>query len=203
VVVKRFADLGFSRRTIYSILKRIDNNISVERKPGSGPKHRKLTQNLKTSIKRTTVGKVAPSYRELGRRFGFHHTTIKKILSKLDIKIKTRKKRPNSDEKQKKKQKTRVARLSRSVMMASKNIGVIMDDESYFTINGNEWQGKNYGYQKGIEVGDEVKYISKEKYPKKVMVWLALSRCGISKPVFFRSGLAVNSEIYVQKCIYA
>lgn len=94
-----------------------------------------------------------------------------------------------------------MARLSRSVMMASKNIDVIMDDESYFTINGNEWQGKNYGDQKGIEVSDEVKYISKEKYPKKVMVWLALSRYGISKPVFFRSGLAVSSEIYVQKCM--
>jgi hypothetical protein len=126
---------------------------------------------------------------------------MKKVLSKLDINIKTRKKHPNSDEKQKKKQKTRVARLSRSVMMASKNIDVIMDDESYFIINGNEWQGKNYGDQEGIEVSDEVKYISKEKYPEKVMVWLALSCCGISEPVFFRSGLAVGSEIYVQKCM--
>jgi hypothetical protein len=64
IVVKRFADLGFSRRTIYSILKRIENNIGVERNPGSGHKHRKLKQSLKASIKRATVGKVIESLAE-------------------------------------------------------------------------------------------------------------------------------------------
>lgn len=39
--------------------------------------------------------------------------------------------------------------------------------------------------------------------PKKVLLWLAISSRGMSKPVFFESGLAVNAERYTGSCLPA
>ena len=47
----------------------------------------------------------------------------------------------------------------------------------------------------------EVKFISQTKFPKKVRLWLTISEKGMSKLLFFRSGLAVNGEIYSTKCL--
>ena len=43
---------------------------------------------------------------------------------------------------------------------------------------------------------DHVKYKYQAKYESKVMVWIAISPSGISKPCFSQSGLAVNQEVY-------
>ena len=50
-------------------------------------------------------------------------------------------------------------------------------------------------------MSSEVKFISHTKFPKKVLLWLTISESGMSKPLFFRSGLAVNGEIYGTKCL--
>lgn len=33
------------------------------------------------------------------------------------------------------------------------------------------------------------------------MMWIAISENGFSEPVFFESGLAVNSQVYINKCL--
>lgn len=76
-----------------------------------------------------------------------------------------------------------------------------MDDESYFTVEGNEWQEKYYFESSEHEAPKTSKYISKTKFPGKVLLWLAISECGISEPVFFKGGLAVNANVYNEKCI--
>ena len=50
---------------------------------------------------------------------------------------------------------------------------------------------------------DSVQYFAgKEKYPDKVMVWVAISYPGISKPLFRPSkSEAVNSDIYISECL--
>ena len=50
-------------------------------------------------------------------------------------------------------------------------------------------------------MSSEVKFISHNKFPKKVLLWLTISEKGMSKTLFFRSGLAVNVEIYSTKCL--
>ena len=46
-----------------------------------------------------------------------------------------------------------------------------------------------------------MKYISQTKFPKKVRLWLTISEKGMSKLLFFCSGLAVNEEISSTKCL--
>jgi hypothetical protein len=76
-----------------------------------------------------------------------------------------------------------------------------MDDESYLTLDGNEWQQQSYYESEDHPATEDVKLICKTKFPAKVLLWLAVSESGISKPVFFNAGLAVNKEVYISKCL--
>ena len=49
---------------------------------------------------------------------------------------------------------------------------------------------------------DNVRVKGQDKFPKMVMVWVAISPRGLSKPVFYRSGSpSVDSPIYMDKCL--
>ena len=54
---------------------------------------------------------------------------------------------------------------------------IVMDDESYFTETGAGMLGNTGFYTKDRDnCPDEVKYRFDEKFPKKVMVWVAISK---------------------------
>ena len=69
-----------------------------------------------------------------------------------------------------------------------------MDDETYLTLDSNDGQGTSYFTSPTKEVSCVVKFISHTKFPKQLLLWLTISEKGMSKPLFFRSGLAVNGE---------
>ncbi len=86
-----FVNLGFKRKTVYGILKRLENNITIERLTGSGRKSPATKPEVRQALKRATIGKLAKSYRELGRKFKCHGQTIKKTLNEMGIVRKARK----------------------------------------------------------------------------------------------------------------
>ena len=53
-----------------------------------------------------------------------------------------------------------------------------MDDETYLTLDGNDWQGTSYFTSPTNQVSSEVKFISHIKYPKKVLLRLENQREG-------------------------
>ena len=81
---------------------------------------------------------------------------------------------------------------------------MILDDGKYFTYDGSNMQG-NYNYYTNDKYNkwpDSVRYAEKDKYPNKVIVWVAISNCGIFKPLFHPSkSEAVNSGIYINEYI--
>jgi hypothetical protein len=78
-----------------------------------------------------------------------------------------------------------------------------MDDDSYFTVDGNEW--KQHSFYESVDHPDpateDVNFIRNTKFPANVSLWLAFGKSGISEPVFFKAGLAVNKEVYISKCL--
>ena len=49
---------------------------------------------------------------------------------------------------------------------------------------------------------DSVRFFGKEKFPPKFMVWAAICKCGISKPLIRRSKFdSVNSDIYIKESL--
>jgi hypothetical protein len=81
----------------------------------------------------------------------------------------------------------------------------VMDDESYFTVDGNEWQQQSYYESEDHPATEDVKIIRKTKFPVQVLMWLAVIESGINEPVFFKAGLAsVNKEVIqknISKCL--
>ena len=78
-----------------------------------------------------------------------------------------------------------------------------MDDEKYFTFSGHKIPG-NAGYYSSdkSKCPDKVRFAGKEKYPTKVLIWIAISARGISKPLIRPSkSEAINSDIYINECL--
>ena len=84
-LVKLCVQLGFSRATAHRVINSIKSGQDISRKVGSGKVAVNLTPKTKAEMKRRTAGKVAVSYRSLGKTFGLSPTTVKKYLDSQDI----------------------------------------------------------------------------------------------------------------------
>jgi hypothetical protein len=51
----------------------------------------------------------------------------------------------------------------------------VLDDESYFKVEGNEWHQQNYYECEDHPKTEDVKFIYKTKFPAKVLLWMAVS----------------------------
>jgi hypothetical protein len=75
----------------------------------------------------------------------------------------------------------------------------VLDDEKYFTLSAPTG-GRYYSADKA-RAPPKVKYKGKAKYEKKVLVYLAASCRGVSKPFIKVGGLAVDQETYIEQCL--
>ena len=79
---------------------------------------------------------------------------------------------------------------------------IIIDDESYFTVRNDSIPNNAhyYAFARG-DAPDFLRCRPTKKFEVKLMVWLAISPKGISKPHFQKSGVAVTKESYQSDCI--
>jgi hypothetical protein len=77
----------------------------------------------------------------------------------------------------------------------------VIADESYFTVDGNEWELQSYFESEDHPATKNAKFIRKTKFPAKVLFWLTVNESGISVSMFFKAGLAVNKDVYISKSL--
>lgn len=86
-------------------------------------------------------------------------------------------------------------------MKASNGAQIIMDDESYFSFKGNNHPGNRGFYSEDVNgAGDGVRYATVNKFPPKVMMWVAFSEHAISEPFFLQCG-SMDAHTYRTKCL--
>jgi hypothetical protein len=139
----------------------------------------------------------------LGQKIQVHHNTdVKKYLTKIRVHHTARKSALKTTTRKQSVIKARLKLLTRNFFSAKAIYKCLMDDESYFTVDGNEWQQQTY-YLKSEDhpATEDAKLIRKTKFLVKILVWLAVSESGIIEPVFFKAVLAVNKEVYISKCL--
>jgi hypothetical protein len=98
-------------------------------------------------------------------------------------------------------QKTRLNLLSENFISAKSIYKCVLDGESFFTVEDNEWQQQRYYEFEDHPAKEDVKFIRKTKFSAKVLLWLVVSESGLSKPVFLKAGLAINKEVFISKCL--
>ena len=203
-LVSKLEEAGVAKRTPYHILKKLETRGNVEHagKGKSGRKATKMGGEKKRRLLKAAKGKVGASLRVLARRFGVSFQYVAKILKEHNIKYRKRTKIPLVTPEQQKRQKTPIRRLSRGRFSAGRDLDVVMDDESYFTFSGTDVPA-NAGYYVGPDgdVPDSVRFRPVGKFPSKLLVWVAISPKGVSRPIICPSRAKIGGDFYRKECL--
>ena len=185
------------KSTIYKVIKRAESESGYQRVQGSGVKAKKMTRTNIERLKLMFDHKDGVSQRQGAKKFNCTQQHICKTLKKR-TNIKSRKKMtiPKRSDQQKAAARTKCSRLCQKF----KNRKPIIDDESYFALNHSSINGNDIFYTSDVKsTPSTVKYQTKQKFQKKLLLWITFSENGISQPYFVPSGLAVNQKIYLNK----
>ena len=164
------------RPTIYRIFAQIDETGDIARKKGSG-RPEVLSQSEKTKLKKMVNNKTGVSQRKLGRTFQVDHKTISNHIKRLGIKVRKRKRAPKQTPEQVQRQDQRLQNLIQTSFSEDSQCEIVMDDESYFTLDGTGMPGNDIFYTKDItKTPNDVKFRRQAKFPTKIMVWGVISK---------------------------
>ena len=119
----------------------------------------------------------------------------------MNIKYRKREKTPKYTIEQQIKAKKRSRKLVNQ-LHNTKSL-LVIDDEKYFCFAGDNMPGNSGYYTNNKKTCPEsVRFIGKEKFPKKLLMWIAISDRGMSEPLFRTSkAVAINSSIYINECL--
>ena len=78
-------------------------------------------------------------------------------------------------------------------------MAIVIDDESYFTLKGDETRGNDRVWTRDITTcPPEVRFKQKAKFAKKLLVHAAISLKEVSELSFVEGGYAINAAAYIQ-----
>ena len=160
----------------------------------------KISTGQRTRLKRLVNHQTGISLRRIAQKSNAHRRTIQRELIDMEIQYRKKKRAPRYTEKQMEEVPTRARRLYRTLL--NNDFELIMDDEKYFTLT-NESVSTNRGFYTSdpSTTPSDVKFKRTQKYPAKVLVWIAISEKGISKPFFAKQTQAINERTYLKKCV--
>ena len=140
--------MGIAWRTTYGIIIKIEEEKSLERSKESERKSRKMTKGKIKKLEDVDICKIGQSCKKLRRKFRISHEYIRKIFEKRNIKIRKRKFAPKYSVKQLQNQKSLLRKLRDGPFKPSNQLSVIIDDGSYFTLDGTDCACNNTYYYK-------------------------------------------------------
>lgn len=199
-VVRHFTSENYPRSTIYNILKRYEDGLSVDRTPKTG-RPPKLNKRKLAQLKKLASETIGASQRKLARTMGVSQSTIHYNLKKLNLKRYKRVNAPKYSDVQLEQVPIKCRKLLNAVQSRKKFI--VMDDEKYFTLSNSSTAGNAGFYTTNIKTTSaHVKFAFKKKFEPKVLVWLAISSKGVSKPfINTTKGFALNAQTYMGSCL--
>jgi transposase len=201
-IAKYFLEMGIGKSTVYAVLSSYANTGVTDRLPGSGRPAVKMPPSKVRRLLLSVQTSTAPSQSMLARK---HHITqpyVCKLLHHNSLYSFKKQKAPAVTEKQVPVQKVRIDRLYRHILSIGGETQIIMDDESYFTFAGSNMVQNDHYYASSRGSAEINRIFRRQaKFQDKLMVWIALSPAGMSRPFFCPSHEAVNAVMYQSKCI--
>ena len=196
MTVRHFTAEGENRRTIYKILKRYETNGTALLKKSKGRNRTVGSQKVEKKIEHFLVKK-GFSERETARQLGIPRPTVHKIKIRLRIKSNKSVEVPKHNENQKKRAKTNC----RKVYQKSIKKVLVMDDETYVMFDPKNIPGpKWYHFIDKSSVDDSLRFKSKEKFPKRYLIWQAIDEFGHVSEPFIKFG-TLKAEEYREECL--
>lgn len=198
-IVDHFLAEEIPKRTIYRLIKRWEDGTPATRKIGSGHPTKIMSKKTIARLQKSINNQTGISTRQLAKKFKCSQSyLVETIQKKTDIKYRKRVLVPHRTDKQKSVCQPRCRRL----WLKFRHHDFILDDESYFTFKHSDKNSNSGFWTSNIdEAPNHIKFKSKQKFEKKLLVWIAISPRGISQPFIAPSGLAINQEVYLKECI--
>ena len=190
-----FIDEGVPRSTIYSIISNYEKTGTIKRKPGSGRPPRIMTNYRKAGLRRKSNNKADISSKQIAREYGCDDSYVRSTIRSMGIRCYRKRPAPYyTDEQQE-----MVKKQARWMYDTYSKVDLILDDEKYFGLSGPE--NGTYRTDDKSTCPDDVKHKPRKKYEQKLLVYMAASSKGISKPFIAPSGIAINGNTYVNECL--
>lgn len=198
-VLNHFLAENIPRATIYRYIQRWKNGLPLTRKHGSGRPAKIMTKKKIERLEMLIEDQTGISTRHLAKKFKCSQQHIvKTIKTKTEIKYRKRILAPHRTDQQKSVCRPRCRRL----FLKFRHHEFILDDESYFTFKHSDKNANSGFWTRDIDKApSNVKFKTKQKFEKKLLVWIAISPRGISHPFIAPSSLAINQQIYLNDCI--
>lgn len=195
-VIEANKNLGVHPRTLYRWYDRMLQTGNTARFIASGRPVKIATKGNIRSIANFFNHRAGRSQKKCASRHKCHRSYISKILKK-HTKIRCRKKIKRAYQTEDQRRATRPK--CRRLLLRNRKTDFIIDDESYFTLSNSSLAGNDRFYSDDIgKTPEEVKYKSVKKFESKLLVWLAISPRGMTKPFFAKSGMAINQHRYLE-----
>ena len=196
--VRHFKAEGRSERTIRYIIKTYKERNTTERKVGTGKQRKCMTEEKVRELYKLMNHKDGLNYSSAARKFGCHRKTIRYWLMKRQIKKYKKKKCPKYTQTQEELVRRQCAWMYRKF----RKLDFVIDDEKYFTLS-HSLNDSFFSSPTKTKTPLNVSHNPKAKYEPKVMLWIAISKHGISEPYIRAngSGFSVNQNIYMNECI--
>jgi transposase len=198
-----FKEMNVATSTVYSILNTFKESGTVTRASGSGQRPLKMPPRKRNQLLKDAQAPTGASQRRLASKYGISQPYVQQILRANKLKAFKKEKAPKSTPQQVQMQVMRIGRLYRHFLSCSDGSpDIVMDDESYFPFSAPHLPQNSYYYATSKHAADpSVRYAPIAKFERKLMVWIAISSCGISQPYFCPAKAALNGDIYREGCI--
>ena len=164
--INYFKKRDIPERTIHYILKKYLTYGTTKFLPRKG-RSVKINDRLLNELVNTINNKTGLSQRQIARRYNVRQSTISRTLRK-------RRKAPkmNSDNQEK----TARKNCSKLYRMILNGCHIILDDEKYFGLSGDNVQCNQRFYTTDPSTTpSDIKYKKKKKFAPKLLIWMAMS----------------------------
>lgn len=192
--------LKVATSTVNSVIKRIIETVTIERKQGSGGNRIAFDKNSASKILADYKRKPSQSVRDMVLKYGKSKDYIQRLKKKYNLKTFRAVRVPDRNEKQHEKAKNRARKLY--FHMLTKNTGcIIMDDETYVKADFKQMPGNAFYVSKirgGVD--NKFKIIRTAKFPKKYLIWEAICTCGRRSRPYVARG-TISSQNYINECL--
>jgi transposase len=186
---------GKSVSGVYKIINTYERRKTTKRLKEKQRKPNVMTKKKQNQLKSLMNHKDKVSISGMARKFKTSRTTIKTWLKKFGIKRYKKQKSPKYTEEGMVLAQKQCRWLYRKFLSTD----FVIDDEKYFKLTG---PGDEFFFSSSPqETTNSVKYKGKRKFEPKIMLWIAISKNGMSKPYFQKGGLAVDNYVYWNKCL--
>lgn len=187
------------QRTVSSAIKRFQESLDLQRKPGSGRKKGFHSPKKAKVVVAKLQQNPSLSIRKLANKAQTSEATVRRVKKSVGLKTYKVQKIPDRNATKNLEAKNRARKLKSDFFL--KNECCVMDDETYVLADFSQLPGQEcYSAVGRGNVEEKFRTQKKSKFPKKYLVWQAICSCGDRSQSFITTG-TINSEIYVKECL--